>query len=668
MKSCIWSALSILFLASAASAQPGLRPRPTATRPAPPDAKALFQAARKLTAGGVPERRKGNCLRRIAGRCRQWGRTLVVAKIAPQHAAMLKQLDRYLATKPQGRLLAAVLLYKGLIYYYYGHEDKALPLLLRVATELKAAAPAAARRAAHRVLQIFQRKQSKTKLHLHLKRFLADQQLMADKSFAARMHQFELVRRWEIADKLRKQGNYAKCGDMFSELGRRSSTHPQIAAMLFNAAACYEAAGLLGKSIQMWRLLVDHYSKSKFTPIAMLYMAGNYHTMFFPDLAAQWYERFARQYLKRKEAPDALMWAIVLRSGLLQTKAVERLVKLFIRTYSRRARYRSDVAKAAWMLVKLEEEYGSQAAFIRRLRWYLKSHARTGPVDKQIEALAKIGQLAWERSCKVMMTNGLCLRVRFYRKRGSKKKFRRLIYLTRDPRHVATAKRYFAQALGVWANGRALLKIPKHAPVRVEQVRNARHHAAQAMFMQAEFDLEKSLRKRAPAGLDFDPLRPAVAKRSQARFQKWIQERTLAAGRLIGRYMQALTKVRALVDGKKRGDPDWAIAAVSRTGMLYQAFGDALLDMPVPKALRSTAAKDAFREATHRYTKPLLKQAEVRYRICRRLANMLRWYNEWANQCDVALQRLDPAQYPLGLERYRRPGYYATGLDPAGFQ
>ena len=174
------------------------------------------------------------------------------------------------------------------------------------------------------------------------------------------------------------------------------------------------------------------------------------------------------------------------------------------------------------------------------------------------------------------MTSGQCIRVNYIRRKGMKKKQKVIVFLERDKRMVASAKRLFGEALRVWSGGRGLLRIPKSATTAEvnEMTTNARHYAAHAAFMQAEFKFEDYLALRSPGGLDFNPKNPNKAKASATKFGNWIKMKLVAGEKLIREFMGVVTAIRVMMQGQRRGDPHWSIAAVARTGMVFHNFAD----------------------------------------------------------------------------------------------
>lgn len=357
------------------------------------------------------------------------------------------------------------------------------------------------------------------------------------------------------------------------------------------------------------------------------------------------------------------MWAIVLRGGLGEKRAMMQNAAAFIKKYRRRRSKLS--ARAFWLVVKMHESLGDTDRYLLNLQRYAREYAHLGDVDKAIEAHARLASLYWRRSCKVTPVHGQCLRIRYYRRKGHKQK--RIHFVARDRQLVKAARRHVAKAWGLWANGRALKRIPRGSAAKVK-IRNARHWAAYARFMQAELRFEPYLRLRIPRGLRWDPRHARQFKRTVKRFKRWVLTKLRVARSLEKRYLSTVTKVRIPERGKRRGDPHWSIAAVARTGMVYHNFAELLLSIEPPKYLRTAAERDDFLMLIEKIAGRFQARAKAGYRSCLRVSGKLRWFNRWSRVCEREINRLEPARYPLAGELRVRPGYVAIRPSAAGFQ
>jgi len=470
---------------------------------------------------------------------------------------------------------------------------------------------------------------------------------------------------WARADRLRREKKFAACGSAFEEMASRYPGSSRRDTYFWNAGSCYEAAGMLGPAVHMRKRILSKFPRSRHAPLATYFVAGNYHNLAFFKDAARWYERFNDKWATHRSAPEALMWAIVLRGGLGHEREMMKNAASFIQKY--RSRKKKLSARAFWLVIKMYESLGKSDRVLVNLHRYAREYGAAGDVDKTIEAYARLGAMHLRRSCKVPMIHGQCIRIRYYRRKGRKKKQKRIVYLPRDRRSVATARRFFAKAWALWNGGKLLKRIPANVADRVDKVRNARHWAAHARFMQAEVKFEPYLKLRIPRRLRFDPRRPKLFKRAEKRFGKWVLTKLKTAQKLNRNFLGVINKVRVQDSGTLRGDPHWSIAAVARSGMIYHNFADLLLAIQPPKYLQTAEAKDAFIGFIEKIATRLLDRAQAGYRACLKVSGKLRWFNEWSRVCEREINRLEPDRYPLASERRAGPGFVAIRMDAAGF-
>jgi tetratricopeptide (TPR) repeat protein len=608
------------------------------------------------------------CLEKKGNRCTKWGDVVYKPQPIPEgELAMLDAFNTYIQYVPTSTYLPAIVFNTGHIYWKHNHFDKAMPLFMKVAMEFQKQMAKAGRVAAYRIVGMLIAKKDFKGMREYVDKFLQQQKLMEDDVFKAQMHEFKVKAMWADADDLRTRKKWAECGSVFEQMATGFAESKDTDAFFWNAGACYENAGMLGPAVAMRRSLIQKFPKSKHAAMAMYYVAGNYHNLAFFADAAKWYELFFEKHASQKEAADSLMWGIVLRGGLGDESRMMKNAASFIEKW-RGSGKKKDVAKSFWLVVKLYEDQGVEDKHMVNLMRYVRDYGTTGDIDRFIEANSRLGEMFWQKSCKVKMTDGLCIRINFIRRKGMKKKQKVVYYLERDRRTVATAKRYFDAALQAWAGGKGLLKIEKDAPGKTMMFQNARHWAAHAAFMQAEFKFEDYMKLDLPSKLDFDPKYPKRAAESAKKFAAWVQGKMKSAEGLIKQYLEVIVKLVYEEKGAKRGDPHWSIASVARAGQIFHNFADLLLNAEVPKFLTSYDAKDAYKAELEKFANPLLFKAQDGYKKCLGVSNNLRWFNNWSRLCEREINRLEPDKYPLANEQRAQPGYLSTSIDKADFQ
>ncbi len=631
--------------------------------------KANKITSKEIRSMGSGAKSKMVCAKKKRRRCVEWTYQYPKQEIPAAHVAMLKAFKTYSKYIPRSKYLPTIVFNTGHIYWKHNHFDKALPLFLKVAVNHVNDMPKAARTAAFRIIGMLSVKKRYKDVRRYVDKFIATPKLMEDEDFAAKMQDYKLKAMWANATQLSKAGKFAECGAAYEEMATRYTSASNLDTFLWNAGSCYEAAGMLGPALKMRRTIVQRFKKSKHRALSMYYLAGNFRSLAFFKKAAKWYERFFDKYSKRKEAPESLLWGIVLRGGLGQELKMMKNAAAFIKRYSRKGgKYKKLSAKAFWLVVKMYENQGDEDSVLVNLDRYARTYGSAGEVDKHIEALSKLGAIWWRRSCKVTQTHGQCIRIRYYRRKGKNKKQKKIIFLKRESTNVRMAKRYFARALRIWAKGRGLLKIPKNDTDRMAKIYNARHYAAQAAFMSAELGFENYLKWSLPRKLDFDPKNPLKAKRSIRRFTRWQKSKLVSGVKLVKKFMSVITTTRVDTGDGRRGDTHWSIASVARSAMIYHNYAELLLNASEPTFLKDCAVRDAYNMLRGTAHNPVLAKAQDGYKTCLAQSKRLRCFNEWSRLCEREINRLAPDRYPLANERHAQPGTLSTIIDKATFK
>ena len=165
--------------------------------------------------------------------------------------------------------------------------------------------------------------------------------------------------------------------------------------ILYNSARAFQAARLIAKAIKVRRVLINPkygLEKTDAAKKAVYEIGGNYQAIAVYELAADWYERFAKDYPKMKKAPDALSDAVVLRLGLgHHDKAIED-AKLFNAKYGRKSPIKASRIAFAIGAHYVEREDWKNAE--RALSKSLRQIDAKGTEDIKLQAHALAGRIA----------------------------------------------------------------------------------------------------------------------------------------------------------------------------------------------------------------------------------------------------------------------------------
>ncbi len=298
-------------------------------------------------------------------------------------------------------------------------------------------------------------------------------------------------------------------------------------------------------------------------------------------------------------------------------------------------------------LKKLRKKY------IAGLNKILEQSPEKVGVDSILAAYVRLGDDAWKRSCPVDEVNGICVKIKNKKTRAGWRHTVR--YRKRNTKLVKQAQAHLAKAWSFWADGAMLDRIPKKDPRHKARRMRARHYAAWAKFMKAELGLERFLQARPPAKLNFDPKKPAVATASTKRLNDWVRQRMKNGAALVKSYLSVITKVKAAKTRRSysRASTYWALGAVSRAGTVMENLGKSLQTIPMPKRLKTAAARDAFRARMNKPAAPMLRSAANIYGTCLRMARKARLHWEWAQICESGLSRTDLRSFRIHAKRHR---------------
>lgn len=335
----------------------------------------------------------------------------------------------------------------------------------------------------------------------------------------------------------------------------------------------------------------------------------------------------------------------------LRKKAIRKALKALtgkLKPYPAwRAAYLLKFAGGRVNLKKLRKKY------IAGLNKILSQPPEKAGVDSILAAYVRLGDDAWKRSCPVAEVNGICVQIKNKKTRAG---WRRTVrYRKRKAKLVNQAKAHLAKAWAFWADGAMLDRIPKKDPRRKARRLRARHYAAWAKFMKAELRLEAYMAMAAPKKLDFTSKKPAVKRDTIKRFTGWVTAKLKAGSDLIKDYRAVITRVKAARHrgAYERASTYWVLGAVSRSGMVLESFAEALRSMPVPKALKTVGAVDAYRESLDKVANPLIAKAATSYQLCLRLARKARWHWEWALICESGLSRTNLRAFRILAKKHR---------------
>lgn len=132
------------------------------------------------------------------------------------------------------------------------------------------------------------------------------------------------------------------------------------------------------------------------------------------------------------------------------------------------------------------------------------------------------------------------------------------------------------------------------------------------------------------------------------------------------------TKLRLIGEAKdifveviKLNQPHWVIAGLSRVGLAYQELAQAIEQAPPPPGLNQEQ-QDIYREDLAAKADTIKAEAVTAYKECLDTAKQLQWFNQYAEQAEQNLAKLD-YNFKFIKEYKARPGYYKANATPPSF-
>jgi len=397
--------------------------------------------------------------------------------------------------------------------------------------------------------------------------------------------------------------------------------------VLYNAALNFEASKLIGRAIKVRGVLIDKFPDSNLAKKALYLTGANFQALALYPKAADYYESFATKYPNEDgkacteaektadqcpKAADALQDAVFFRLGLGDdAKAVDD-AKLYEKNFAKK--YPRETSQVIYSLASIYERQGDWKKVSEHYQNYLKTYGRQALPNEEIRANTQIGVALWKLDKK------------------------------------ADAEKYFKSATKLWTSG-APASIEKLAAGDAEKAQKwaaeGSQATAQALWYLSEYEFAK-FEKIAFPEIKGKADMKKVNEWAQGSFVKWIEEK----GKALKSAEDAYSKVRELKA------PMWDIAAAERVGVMYRTFVDEFRDAPVPDEIKKDPElMDIYLGSLDEKSQPWVLKATGAFDFCMSLATQVRWFNEFSQQCEQELNKLDPRKYPLAAELRGAPNY-----------
>ncbi|MBT9559798.1 MAG: tetratricopeptide repeat protein [Myxococcales bacterium] len=248
------------------------------------------------------------------------------------------------------------------------------------------------------------------------------------------------------------------------------------------------------------------------------------------------------------------------------------------------------------------ESQGNWKAVVKHFQTYLKNHGKDAKPGNVIAARTKMGIAHW--------------------KSGSRK----------------PALDEFAQALSIF---RELNDKAKIEGTKAEITEGGLDSVAAAKFYEGEVVLDemKKVELKLP--------------------QKVFAERLAKKLELIS---QATDRMQEVAQFER---PHWEIAAFNRIGQAYQNLSDAIENAPIPKNLDEDVRFQVQEDFQNKANEVRAKSVEA-YRICLERAKAKQWFNEFSDNCEANVAKLD-LEYKFTREIRPQPTAYRPSANAPAF-
>ena len=433
--------------------------------------------------------------------------------------------------------------------------------------------------------------------------------------------------------------SYEKGGTAYFELFRKYCQDPvsngqqpqaeKCDEIAYNAARAFQAARLVAKAITVRRSLLAFDDKlhlnSPLAKKATYEIGGNYQAIAVYDLAADWYEKYAKNDPKAPDADKALADATVLRLGLGQEDQAIDDARTFTKNYGG-----SKPAQTASIAFAVGAHYAEKED------WDKARSALTGSMsvidkaapDVQVQAHATLGRVYTHTKADNL------------------------------------AKTEYGKVRGYWADPvKAEAAIRAAYPTEDDGAKDRRLAKALNAVGEAFFFAAEERRKAEVDTLKFPAYsgpgdKASVLKHINSKVTDWYKKKKEAIEKVEPEYIKIL-------ELKPVPPPKWVIAAGSRAGLMWGDFVDDFRRAPIPAAWKTDAElRGVYYDALDAASEPFkTRNAKPALKKCLDLSVKYQYFDEFSRNCEVWLAKNYKAEYHVVDELRGAPTLSNSGLD-----
>jgi tetratricopeptide (TPR) repeat protein len=463
------------------------------------------------------------------------------------------------------------------------------------------------------------------------------------------------LRAQRIVEEADKGGNnslelFEKGGKAYFELWEKYGAGPlrnnqpaqceKLEEIVENAARAFQAGHLVASAIRARMVLLNptfRMDKTELAKDAMYKIGGNWQAIAVYDQASEWYERYAKDNPRRKNADKSLSDAIVLRLGLGQEDLAVADVKQYQKDYGN-----SNAVETAQIAFAVGAHYADKED------WESARKALTGAMGTLDKAPPDIQVQAHATLARAMM----------------------------HLKSQGPAKGEYEKVRKLWGDGsQAQVKISdayksEGDDQKAHRLGKALDAVGEAMFFAAEE------RKKEKVDVLPFPIYKGTGKKEEVlkymdkSVKPWVEKKQAVIEEADKEY-QKITELQPVPP------PRWVIAAASRAGLMWGDFVDDFRRAPYPKDwdkkgyVPGTGDQLTWQEVRNNYLEHLdeasepIKRERAKPALKRCLDDSVKYqyFDEFSRDCEKWLAKNYKTEYHIVDELRGAPTLSNGGLD-----
>ena len=425
---------------------------------------------------------------------------------------------------------------------------------------------------------------------------------------------------------------YFKLWETYGAEPLRANKQPQcekLEEIVYNAAEAFQAGRLIASAIRARMVLLNPQYRMESTELAkdaMYKIGGNWQAIAVYDLAAEWYEKYAKAYKDRKGADTALADAIRLRLGLGQEDLAIADAHAFQGNYGSR-----NPNQAAQIAFAIGAHYSEQEKWddCRKALQSSMGVIDKAPPDVTLQAHATLGR---------------CLdRMRAYP--GSRDQYSKVRAIWGKDGSDALAKIKSAYS------GEDEGSIQRRDGKALDAI-------GEALFIAADDEKRKKVDVLPFPIYTGNGTMQDVKDHIEKKVGPWLKKKYEAID-TVDKEFQKIT------DLQPQPPPRWVIASASRAGLMWGDFVTEFRRAPIPAAwAKDSEMRGVYYDGLDAKSEPLKRdKAKPALKKCLDVAVQFQYFDEYSRACEKWLSQNYKSEYHVVDELRGSPTLSNNGLE-----